>query len=515
MIREHLATVQGRIVMLCGLLLAGALGVAISDQYFARRLTDTVTVPEMERGLTEANNALLRALVDSQVTALAPRLHGVSEAAAQNRIIEEATDPVRFFPDQSGYFFAYRTSGIRINVPTNKSANGKDCLGLTDANGKPFIAELIQAARDGSGYVQYNFDKPGTGILPKLSYVRLIPGTDIVFGTGIYIDNVESQLQALLGKLQAATAEQRRIQIAGGVALLVPLLGIAWLLTRSITRVMGRAVNDLHIASEQTAAAASQVSSTSQALAQNASMQAQIVSRSCNELRDVGERIRTNAAGARSVAQLATDAACAARAGDGEMTRMNEAIAEIETSATKTAQIIKVIDEIAFQTNLLALNAAVEAARAGEAGKGFAVVAEEVRNLAIRSASAARDTSVLIQTSAQAARNGVERSGGIGKALTSIATSTGQVNQSIVQIVNSGTEQAQAVGQVTESLARADSGTQANAAAAEESAAASEELSAQAEQLRSITRQLMRLVGKSAIRPSGQAPGVSAQRKAA
>lgn len=502
-------TVPGRISLLCLLLLCGGIAISASDQILARRLTRNVTIPEMKRGLEASNRTLLRSLVESEVTALIPRLAGVTDPQKQDQIVEQATDPIRFFEDQSGYFFAYRTNGIRINVPPNKSGNGKDCLGLIDANGKRFVAELVDAARRGTGFVEYQFDKPGSGIQPKLGYAQMIPGTEILVGTGIYIDNVEAEAAALLAKLDAEQSRQLRYQIVGAIGLLAVLMLCAWFITRSITRVMSRAVVQLRQSAEQTASAAGQVSATSQALAQNASKQAEIVSRSCTALNDVGTRIRSSADEARSVATLATSAATAATTGDQEMERLNQAIGEIESSSAQTARIIKVIDEIAFQTNLLALNAAVEAARAGEAGKGFAVVAEEVRSLAMRSATAARDTSTLIQSGAQAARNGVERSGGVGSALGSIATTTAQVNGSISSIVDSSSASAEAITQVTSLLSEADAGTQANAAAAEESAAASEQLSAQAEQLRQITQELIHLVGKSALDTSavvGDAP---------
>src|ERR1700689_1258089 len=116
---------------------------------------------------------------------------------------------------------------------------------------------------------------------------------------------------------------------------------------------------------------------------------------------------KRNAETAQQASVISAQAKDAAGKGNASMTKMSVAIEKIQKSAVESAKIIKTIDEIAFQTNLLALNAAVEAARAGEAGKGFAVVAEEVRNLAMRSAEAAKTTSVLIEGSVQNAKNGV------------------------------------------------------------------------------------------------------------
>ncbi len=177
------------------------------------------------------------------------------------------------------------------------------------------------------------------------------------------------------------------------------------------------------------------------------------------------------------------------------MVKMSTAINEIQKSASETAKIIKVIDEIAFQTNLLALNAAVEAARAGEAGKGFAVVAEEVRNLAMRSAEAAKNTASMIEESVNNSKNGVAISVEVGKVLEEITASNTKVASLVGEIAAASQEQSQGISQVNTAVGQMDKVTQSNAANAEESASASEELSSQAEQLRGMVQELLALVG--------------------
>ena len=193
-----------------------------------------------------------------------------------------------------------------------------------------------------------------------------------------------------------------------------------------------------------------------------------------------------NADNAKQADQLANHARSAGEQGNKQMAEMMNAMAEINESGQSISKIIRVIDEIAFQTNLLALNAAVEAARAGQQGKGFAVVAEEVRNLAARSAKAARETAELIEGSVAKTENGTQIANGTANALKEIVDSVAQVSDLIGEISAASSEQSEGISQVTQALGQIDQVTQTNTASAEESAAAAEELSSQADHLRQM-----------------------------
>src|SRR5262245_62189756 len=171
----------------------------------------------------------------------------------------------------------------------------------------------------------------------------------------------------------------------------------------------------------------------------------------------------------------------------------------IRESRKKVAKIIKVIDEIAFHTNILALNAAVEAARAGEAGMGFAVVAGEVRNLAQRSAQAAKDTASLLEESIARSQEGAGRVEQVASSIAAITENVARVKGMVEEVRQASRQQSQGIDQVTQAIAQMESVTQTTAATAEESAAASEELNAQAEQSMAAVRRLEVLVnGKTA-----------------
>jgi methyl-accepting chemotaxis protein len=301
-----------------------------------------------------------------------------------------------------------------------------------------------------------------------------------------------------------------------GVVSLAVLITVVFLVTRSITGPIRKIISDLMNGSEQVSSASGQVSAASQSLAEGATEQAAGLEETSSSLEEMSSMTRQNAENAGQANVLATDARQAAQSGAESMRRMVEAINDIRKSSDETAKILKVIDEIAFQTNLLALNAAVEAARAGEAGKGFAVVAEEVRNLAMRSAEAAKNTANMIEESVKNSKNGVAISEEVSKALTGIVSGISKTTDLVGEIAAASQEQAQGIDQVNTAVAQMDKVTQQNAANAEESASASEELSAQAEQMKGIVRELVYLVegaagandvtAKSVNRPASKKP---------
>jgi len=231
---------------------------------------------------------------------------------------------------------------------------------------------------------------------------------------------------------------------------------------------------------------AMQVSDASTALSQGATEQAASLEEITSSMAEIGSQTKTNAENANQANLLTFEAKEAAEKGNREMLQLNNAMEEITESSHNISKIIKVIDEIAFQTNLLALNAAVEAARAGRHGKGFAVVAEEVRNLAARSATAAKETSELIENSIKAVENGSMIAVRTGEALEEIKNSSTKVADIVGEIATSSNEQALAISQINEGLSQIDKVTQTNTASAEESASAAEELSGQAAQLKAM-----------------------------
>ena len=251
---------------------------------------------------------------------------------------------------------------------------------------------------------------------------------------------------------------------------------------------LGDALRQSQLAAQQVSAASGQIASSSQNLAQSSSEQAAGIEEVSSRLVEVSSEAAATASRAAEGRTIAHGALERATAGTQTMGALSEAIAAIKQSSDETARIVKTIDEIAFQTNLLALNAAVEAARAGETGRGFSVVADEVRNLAIRSAEAAKQTAALIESAVAKANAGVALNAAATEQLAAIRGEVERMETVVADIAQNATRQAHDVRQVESAIGTITGTTQAVAAAAEESSSASEELAAQAETLTDLVR---------------------------
>ena len=360
-----------------------------------------------------------------------------------------------------------------------------DCLKKIETAQKTLATYQQQV----QAYQQANSD------LRELQLTRQQPAAKAVMNEAFAAqEGVYKRIKEVEAGAQSTANWANSLIVAVGFVALVLSAVIAFFLIRSITKPIIRIASMLTLGAEQTTSAAGQVSSASQSLAQGASEQAASLEETTASMEEMASMTNQNADNASQAKKLAEVAWSSAEKGTDAMGRMSDAIDDIKRSSDETAKIIKTIDEIAFQTNLLALNAAVEAARAGEAGKGFAVVAEEVRNLAQRSAEAARSTSDMIADSVKNADNGVAISREVAEALGEIAEGSRKVNDLVGEIAAASNEQSQGIDQINKAVSQMDQVTQANAASAEESASAAEELSAQAEELSSIVEELQAII---------------------
>jgi methyl-accepting chemotaxis protein len=246
---------------------------------------------------------------------------------------------------------------------------------------------------------------------------------------------------------------------------------------------LARIVSRVREGSDSVATASSQIAQGNHDLSGRTEQQAAALEQTASSMEELGSTVRQNAENARQADQLARGASDVAQKGGAVVAEVVQTMKGINDSSRKIADIIGVIDDIAFQTNILALNAAVEAARAGEQGRGFAVVAGEVRNLAQRSAEAAREIKALITDSVERVEQGTSLVDRAGETMQEVVNSIRRVSDIVGEISNASIEQSNGVAQVGQAVSQMDQATQQNAALVEESAAAASSLQQQAQGL--------------------------------
>ncbi|MCL2694372.1 MAG: methyl-accepting chemotaxis protein, partial [Oscillospiraceae bacterium] len=258
---------------------------------------------------------------------------------------------------------------------------------------------------------------------------------------------------------------------------------------KAMLKSMNEMFGEINSSSTQVDSGAKQIADGAQALSQGSTEQAASIEQLSSSITEISGQTKANADMAEKAAQLTDVIRSNAEKGERQMDEMMAAVRDINTASQNISKVIKVIDDIAFQTNILALNAAVEAARAGQHGKGFAVVAEEVRNLAAKSAEAAKETGDMIQNSMEKAELGSRIASDTAQSFAEISSGIQESSQLIGEIANSSKEQAMGISQVNIGIDQVAQVVQQNSATAEESAAASEEMSGQSAMLQELISQ--------------------------
>jgi methyl-accepting chemotaxis protein len=372
--------------------------------------------------------------------------------------------------------------------------------------GKVKMTEMVEefgkgkdkAAMDGFRALEAEFDKMERDLLVERSataeslraanQATLLGGSLLAvllaIGLGVWITR---SLMRQLGGEPGRAAEVARNIAAGDLATPVPVRpgdttslmaamhAMQVALTQTVTTVRNNA--------ESVATASEQIAQGNSDLSSRTEQQAASLEETAATMNELGTTVTNNADNARQANQLAQSASSVAQQGGAVVGEVVETMKGINDSSRKIAEIISVIDGIAFQTNILALNAAVEAARAGEQGRGFAVVAGEVRSLAQRSADAAKEIKSLITASVERVEQGSALVDKAGATMDEVVASIKRVTDIVGEISNASTEQASGVAQVGQAVTQMDQMTQQNSALVEESAAAAQSLRSQAQAL--------------------------------
>ena len=313
------------------------------------------------------------------------------------------------------------------------------------------------------------------------------------------IDQIGANMSGLLeGETQRTLGLQRSMWLIALISVSVSVSVGAFvtvLLPLKITTLFRNMVTELIYGASNVASASEQISESSQSLSEGASEQAASIQETSATMEEITSMTKQNADNAQEASKLATACNLSVEHGNTTVVEMNNAMKNIHESSGKIADIIKIIEGIAFQTNLLALNAAVEAARAGEHGRGFAVVAEEVRNLAQRSSTASKDITTLIMDSVHKATTGMELVKKTEDVFTGVVAQVKKVTDLVNEISSASDEQNNGIQQINKAIQQMDQVVQNNAASAEETAASSEELTAQAQALNDLVNKVGAEVG--------------------
>jgi methyl-accepting chemotaxis protein len=419
---------------------------------------------------------------------------------------------------KDGYYTVVNSDPTMLMHPIKAELIGKNLSDFKDLHGTYLYRNVAAIAKgSGTGWVEYVWPKPGNAdqqqVFPKGAYVLTYKPWDWTFMTGLYLDDLQDAFIADIWRAAAFLA-------ICGLTLSTIVLLVLRNVTRSIRQAVDAAdavargdltchftvegndeiaqlmsslasmqkglanvVSEVRQGTDAIAAASSQIAQGNLDLSSRTEQQVSSLEKTTASMETLAATVHKNGEHARQANTMALSASNVATHGGAIVAQVVTTMASINTSSNKIVDIISVIDGIAFQTNILALNAAVEAARAGDQGRGFAVVAAEVRNLAHRSAAAAKDVKLLISDSVAKVEAGSVLVGEAGNTMGDIVASVKRVTDIIGDIADAGQAQQVELKQINDTILEMDSTMQQNAALVEEAASASASLHAQAHNL--------------------------------
>jgi methyl-accepting chemotaxis protein len=440
----------------------------------------------------------------------------MSEADAQREALARLAT-MRY--GESGYLFVMDSKPVVLMHPTLPQMTGKPVGDFKDPDGKLLYVAIVDAAKaSGRGFAQYRGRLPHSETaVPKISYVVRFAPWDWNITSGVFIKDIDTvYYETLLGHLVVVLVIGAVISLAmvliirnvraslGGepdqAARLAASIAQGDLThavevraqdttsmmaaMRDMQNRLQRTIGEIRRSAESIASATQQIAAGNGDLSQRTEQQAASLQETAASMEELTATVKQNADNARQASGLAHNASEIATRGNDVVSRVIGTMGEINDSSRQIADIIGVIEGIAFQTNILALNAAVEAARAGEQGRGFAVVAGEVRSLAQRSATAAKEIKQLIGASVERVHNGSTLVQQAGATMGEILQAVQRVTDIMGEIAAASEEQSSGISQVGRAVTQMDEVTQQNAALVEQAAAAAASLQDQAGRLR-------------------------------
>ncbi|MBN3794957.1 methyl-accepting chemotaxis protein [Burkholderia sp. Ac-20392] len=500
---------------------------SVTDAYRSREMR----LEERKLDLVHATQIAL-ATVDTFAKRAASGALSVDDAQRQAMDVIRG---MRYGEAGYGYFSIVNSKGVVLMYPFDASLQNKSLNELS-----PKVAAIIQAQIDatrqtGSGFQRFDYPKETSGVTTdavRVAFIDTYQPWDWIINTSLFVDDIDAAFYASLAKslgICAAIAlvmgsivvvinrgivrtmggePGYAVEIAGRIAandLTAAIVtaphdrgSVLYSMKRMQANLSG-AINGIKTSADSIASAAAQISAGDLDLSRRTEQQAASLEETAASMAELSSRVSQNADNVRQASQVAVQAVRVAERCNGVVSQVVDAMGSIDASSGRIAEIVGIIESIAFQTNILALNAAVEAARAGEQGRGFAVVASEVRSLAQRSSAASKEIRGLIHESVDRVRGGVALVNAAGASMAEIMQAISRVTDLMEEIAAASTEQGHGIDQVNQAVSEMDRATQHNAAYVEEVAAAAQSLDDQ-------SRQLVTMISTFIVRDDDGAP---------
>lgn len=465
-------SIATKVWILVGVIL-GMVGLTVIGSVMLVGKVQNIGLESVEDVMMQGHEGKLQALVQAQTADMEVVFAGLDTeeeriAALRERFANSWFKMTRDEEKKTGYYFAYNLEGVNVAHGAKPDKHGEPYWDTQDPTGKYTYREFSEKAKAGGGFVTYMISKPGTDEqLPKLSYVQLIPGTDIYIGTGVYIDDVQAKLAEVGGTIAGETRSQAMVAafvlVGYGVLIVVPAtlfltrraivgpireaaevmrdiaegegdltkrlevktqdeVGQLAMRFNAFAQKVNNLVNEVIAATHDVASAATEIAASSEEMARGIEHQREEILQVSAAVEEMSVSVQEVAGKSSDAAGNAEQSGAVAEDGQRVVVETVETMSEIRESVGRSAKIvdelgrrgeeigevIAVINDIADQTNLLALNAAIEAARAGEHGRGFAVVADEVRKLADRTTEATAQVGETIRAIQTETKHAVE-----------------------------------------------------------------------------------------------------------